>query len=160
MTPKEILAQAMADLGLVVESTFVPWSKSRNYKPGAGVKARTLNWSVTLKRRNDRGDLREVITTDYTAGIGHAPSYPKGGFGYGQGITLDVANALEYETEQGHAARQGSVMVIRGKTITVDACDVVASLVLDASAIDHPTFESWASDCGMDTDSRKAETIY
>jgi hypothetical protein len=38
--------------------------------------------------------------------------------------------------------------------------DVLGSLLLDASAIDHPTFESWAGDYGYSEDSRSAEAVY
>jgi len=31
---------------------------------------------------------------------------------------------------------------------------------MDASALNHDTFESWASEYGYDTDSRDAERIY
>jgi hypothetical protein len=30
----------------------------------------------------------------------------------------------------------------------------------DSEVIDHPNFESWASEIGYDADSRKAESIY
>jgi hypothetical protein len=38
--------------------------------------------------------------------------------------------------------------------------DVLASLVMDSSAIDYSTYEEWAGDCGHDPDSRKGEAIY
>ena len=38
--------------------------------------------------------------------------------------------------------------------------DVLHSLVSDAGAIDHASFEDWAAEWGYETDSRKAETIY
>lgn len=62
MTP----AEAIASLGLTVESVFVPFSRSRN----KAEKNPSLNWKVTIKR-NDR----EVLTTDYMAGMGHCPNY-------------------------------------------------------------------------------------
>ena len=39
-------------------------------------------------------------------------------------------------------------------------CDVMYSLTMDAEVLDCSTFEEWASDCGYDEDSRKAEAIY
>jgi hypothetical protein len=145
MTPKETLAEAMRELGLTVKSTFVPWSKSRNAVAGEHVQVekRSLNWRVELRRsrlshRDDEGEdfaQTVVLACDYTAGIGHAPSYPKGGTS--RGLTLDVAEQLEHETEHGkRCVRMGSVVPIYGKAIEPDACDVVASIVNDTSAID------------------------
>lgn len=152
MTPKEILANAMAHLALTVESEFVPWSKSRSFKPGANIRERNLNWKVTLLHNG-----RKVLTTDYSAGIAHCPSYPKGGY-----ISVDVATKLESETERGKQTKIGGFTghPFLGDTIKPDACDVVYSLALESDVLDHPSFESWAGDFGYDTDSRKAEAIY
>lgn len=152
MTPKETLQAALTELGITVESVFVPWSKSRSFKAGVSVRERSLNWRVTLKR-----GAREIITTDYTAGIGHAPSYKQGAR-----MSLDGEAALIHETEKGTTAKPSANlgMVFAGKPIAVDACDVVYSLVSDSDVIDHPAFESWAGDLGYDTDSRSAEATY
>lgn len=56
----------LAELGLTVESVFVPFSQSRN----KAEKHKGLNWKVTVKRNG-----RDVLTTDYGAGIGHCPGY-------------------------------------------------------------------------------------
>lgn len=44
--------------------------------------------------------------------------------------------------------------------ILPDPVDVFYSLTMDSSVLDSAGFESWAEDCGYDTDSRKAESIY
>jgi hypothetical protein len=183
MTPKETLQAAMLDLGLVVEAEFVPWSKSRSFKSNAKVTERSLNWRVTLKRVTPghcgRGSLctmrpcacrcgacadapigssnaRVILTTDYTAGIGHAPSYKQGR------MTLDTETALAHETEKGTVAKPSANLgsVFSGKPIALDVCDVVSALASDSDAIDHPSFESWAGDLGYDTGSRSAEKTY
>lgn len=59
-------AAALAALGLTVESVFVPFSQSRN----KAEKSPSLNWRVTVKRNG-----RDVLTTDYSAGMGHCPGY-------------------------------------------------------------------------------------
>lgn len=56
----------LARLGLTVESVFVPFSASRN----KAEKHKTLNWRVTLKRNG-----RDVLTTNYSAGIAHCPGH-------------------------------------------------------------------------------------
>lgn len=148
---KHTLKRAIDDLRIVMVATFVPWSESRSYKRDTPVSKRSLNWKITLKR-NDR----EILTTDYTAGIGNAPSYKHGR------LTLDDEAKLIHETERGTKASllsNANFITSRGP-ITVDICDVVYALVNDASAIDSPTFEAWASDLGYDSDSRSAEATY
>jgi len=69
--------------GLTVKAVFIPWTQSRNFDPKkhayqlmrGGVMTTmykywegSLNWKVTLMRGE-----RELLTTDYMAGIGHAP---------------------------------------------------------------------------------------
>lgn len=65
-TKTQTPAEAMAFHGITVESEFVPLSRSRN----ATEDRPTLNWRVTIKRNG-----RDVLTTDYSAGVGHAPGY-------------------------------------------------------------------------------------
>lgn len=54
----------LARLGLTVESVFIPFSASRN----KAEEYKSLNWRVTVKRNG-----RDVLTTDYSAGIAHCP---------------------------------------------------------------------------------------
>ena len=53
-------------LGITVESVFVPFSQSRNKDS----EYPNLNWRVTIKRNG-----RDVLTTDYSAGMAHCPGY-------------------------------------------------------------------------------------
>ena len=153
---KAELEQAITDLGLVVSAEFVPFSRSRSYKKDAKISERNLNWRVSLKRMAvinngyKAGSERTLLTTDYSAGIGHAPSYKQGR------MTTDMVTALTHETE--HGTRYIGRM--SDKQIKPNSTDVVASLLMDSDVLNHSTFESWASDCGYDVDSRKAETIY
>jgi hypothetical protein len=146
--------------GLTVKSEFVPWSQSRSFKPNAKPTDRSLNWRVTLER-----DGRIVLTTDYSAGIGHAPSY-KNRWGAG-GMTRDKCDAIEYETEKGFAALQRSTAIFKGKPIVPNAADILYSLVTDCDVLSYSTFEEWAETFeewaetfGYDADSRHVETIY
>lgn len=145
------LQDVMTELDLTVHAEFVPWSRSRDYQAGAGPDKRSLNWRVTLRRHG-----RDVLTTDYSAGIGHCPSYrPSARW------TLDYAAAIEHETENGRVAyAPGALRPTAGKPILPDPTDIVASLAMDSDVLDHGTFESWAADAGYDTDSRKAEATY
>lgn len=136
------LATMMATLGLTVDSVFVPLSKSRN----AGEKHRTLNWRVTVKRNG-----REILTTDYSAGIAHCPAYSEKSLSLHNTMAFDTA--IKYEVEHGRAFHGR-------KPIIPEPTAVISSIVMDCDVIDYPSFEEWASDFGFDADSRKAESIY
>lgn len=140
-TAKAIEALA-TELGLSMTTEFVPWSSSRN----KGEKQPSLNWIVTIHKGN-----RVVWSGDYGAGMGHCPSYK-------QRITAEVDYAVKAECHDGRAyvARGNRI----GKPILPAFADVIHSLMCDSSAIDHASFDDWASDYGYDIDSRKAEAIY
>jgi hypothetical protein len=147
MTPaQEAARQAISDLGLSIEASFVPYSAQSAEHKHEDIGKRQIEWRVTVKR----GD-RAILTTPYRAGIGHLPSYRQGP------LTVDSANAIQFELERGHEYRAPGYA---GKVILPDAADVLYSLVSDASVLDSGSFEEWASDYGYDTDSRKAETAY
>jgi hypothetical protein len=134
---------------LTIESTFVPFSQSRN----KAEKYRSLNWRTRLMKGE-----REIWAGDYSAGAGHCPCN-KNKRNADKYIT---AVAEKYETENGRAARILGNMVLEEsrKPIFPDSCDVLYSLASDASALDSPTYEDWAGEFGYDVDSRKGESIY
>jgi hypothetical protein len=134
--------QAITELGIRMEATFVPFSQSRHND----TKDPTLNWKVRLYK----GDAtRPFITTDYTAGMGHCPSYKQGR------LSVDEMKAIRRECETGRTGR-----VTFAKPIEPKLADVVYSLVSDAEAIDYSIFDSWAESLGYDTDSRTVEATY
>ena len=102
--------------GLDITAIFVPWSKSRSAVPmektgkvesltqakivtQKDLTARSLNWVVTLTRHG-----RAIVTTDYSAGIAHCPSYQAHTPGTLR-WTVDMVAALEMEIETGRRAR-------------------------------------------------------
>src|SRR5690606_17445995 len=101
-----------------------------------------------------RVDGRPLIDTDYSQGEGHCPS-AKSGLKRG---TLDYESAIGFEVETGKPYGD----MFRTKKIPApDLASVFGSLVQDAQGVlDAGSFESWASDLGYDTDSRRAESIY
>lgn len=158
ITPREKIAAAMAGLGLTVKAEFVPFSASRNAAndPGNKPGSRSLNWRVTLERNG-----RPILTTDYSAGIAHAPCYKQiQGKGIGVRWTLENTEALTYETEKGRAFNFRSRYIQNGKPILPDPVDVVWSLSRDSDVLDSAGFEDWAGELGYDPDSRSAESIY
>ena len=151
-----------SEFGLTVSSEFVPWSKSRNYDPkiGKDTSRKSLNWRVTLKKNG-----RDVLTCNYSAGIAHAPSYKKYNVKqHGELYSLMHGSHLEIEVEQGVESiplMGGDYYAHPTKTpILPDTADVVWSLIMDAEAINHATYESWAADYGYEEDSRKGEALY
>lgn len=152
--------QATIDkLGLLVSSKFIPFSQSRDAKGNYP----SLNWEVTLYTLSPLdGQRRDIVTTLYSAGSGHAPScnHPD---------IPERAYRVAYECEHGFKAagvRWGSKPEAYGaegnkaNALQPRAQDVIYSLVMDSDVLDAGGFESWASDLGYDTDSRKAEAIY
>lgn len=155
-TAKQTAQAAIDALGLTVESTFVPWSQSRN----RGEKSPSLNWIVTVKRNG-----RPVLTTEYMAGSGHCPHYRKPVPANWNRSERDWQPlVLAWECENGFKARAdmfgGLFRADNSVPILPDATRVIYSLVMDSSVLDHATFESWAGEFGYDLDSRKGEASY
>lgn len=140
--------------GISIVSVFVPWSQSRYFKAGSTcARDRSLNWKITIKKSD-----REILTTNYMAGIAHCPSYNDRDFGRPGYMSINRDNALVKETETGRAV--GHITGMSGATINPEIPSVISCLCSDADAIDAPSFEDWAADLGYDTDSRAAEATY
>jgi hypothetical protein len=158
MTPKHKLCEAMSEYGLTMDWTFIPFRGDR--------KERRLQWDITLYHRSaprigDDTLPNDVIVTRYEAGIGHCPSYPA----YGGVPTVAQDSAIDFEVTTGYQARPphgggAGDRFERGARIDPDVAEVMHSLLLDAEAIDHASFEAWAEEFGYNTDSRAAERTY
>lgn len=148
-------ADTMADLGITVESVFVPFSQSRNRDS----KHHSLNWRVTVKRHG-----RDVLTIDYSSGIGHCPGYnkkPHAGFYGSNSVYQRIVTTAE--CEKGKPVKRvlaNDSCVHEGKWIEPNPVDVIWSLVIESDVINYADFEDWAFNFGYDTDSRSAESIY
>ena len=107
--------------GYSLRASFIPWCRSRHYtgRSDEPVDKRSLNWRVTLLHNN-----RRVLSTLYTAGIAHCPSYRR------PYILREDAPALMYETHTGR--RFGTT-----ERILPSLADVIHSLLLDASIFDE-----------------------
>jgi hypothetical protein len=146
---KQEIKAVLDKYGLTVESIFVLFSQSRN----AEEESPSLNWKVTLKCNG-----RKVLTTDYMAGCGHAPSYKQGKQSY------DDRQLIKAECETGYACTQmwamGHIQPMKNKPILPDAADVIYSLLMDSEVLQYSSFEEWAGEFGYDQDSRSAEETY
>lgn len=152
MTP----AAAIESLGLSVDSVFVPFSQSRNKDE----KHKSLNWRITLKCNG-----RAFYSCDYSAGIGHAPSYgKKAPAAWDRPARLWPEMAGAFEAESGFALGPffswSGFRADKSKPIKPDPVNVILCLFTDSSVLDSGGFEAWAADMGLDPDSRKAESTY
>ncbi len=135
----ELRIEAVAEtLGLTMTTEFVPWSASRH----EGATHPSLNWKVTLHK-----GAKPILTTDYSAGMGHCRSYKQGK------MSMDEYDEVKRECQTGHH-KMGSTAA------RLELADVLHSLASDADVIDYSSFEEWADMGGWDTDSRKAEAVY
>jgi hypothetical protein len=169
-TPRERILAFMAAHRLTVESEFVPYSQSRNAKPRPGSDGKpwpSLNWKVRVmvQAQAQPGAARELVATDYSAGIGHAPAMKSSAAKRGPYSEKRNRDELAaWEIENGYPGAWGSMQAPhrapRAKPIEPDPCDVLYSLASDSDVLDAGGFEEWAREFGYDTDSRSAEAIY
>jgi hypothetical protein len=129
ITAQEELDEYIRRIDLTIDCKFKPWD---------GKGEACLKWDVTLRYHKD-----SILTCEYTAGVGHCPSYP--------------AYAAFDECVTGQGPRQNGQ---NGTPIRPDIKDFVQSICLDSSALDYGSFEEWAREYGYDEDSRKAEKMY
>jgi len=150
--------------GISLRSEFVPLSRSRN----VGEPFPTLNWRVTVCK-----DGKHILTTDYSKGMGHCPAWVENP---GRSAPhLDARCAWECESGLVSDVRKnpdGSISFIAkrsplpGGRSAISSVpgpspfDVFYALCLDAEAINFPTYEDYAPELGLDSDSRKGEAIY
>jgi len=160
MKDYEIAAEKLATLctetGLTVSWEFVPFSQSRNKDSDSP----SLNWRacVTLRGRPIAG----LESVDYMQGCGHAPAHKGKAW---QDNRFLKARAVALECETGRIAKRElgghrEPCASRNPIPQPSTVDLLSSLAMDSSAIDHATYESWADDFGYDVDSRKGESIY
>lgn len=157
MTSREKIQAAIRDLDLTIASVFIPFSNSRNH----GAKHPSLNWRITLQRAG-----RAVLTTDYSAGMAHCPSYAAPvAVTWDRPKTMWRETVTRWECEHGFRAKaflrySGFSSGGKPEPISPDSCDVIWSLSRDCDVLDSAGFESWAQELGYDSDSRKAESLF
>lgn len=147
-------------IGLTVDWEFVPFSKSRNAQPdstfGNGKPWESINWKATLKHNG-----REILRTDYSQGLGHAPAMKAKVKANVNQIMRE--NAAREEIESGMVCKWDfgdRPFSTRKPLPRPSVADLVSSLAMDSDVLDHACFDDWAESLGYDTDSRKAESIY
>lgn len=170
---KAAILAALAEMGLTMESTFIPFSKSRN--TAAARKARgdldekgkakdwlSLNWSIRILKGAPTERRILILETDYSAGQGHAPCTKAPGWRE----TIYGMEALTFEIEKGIESGYNKINAVAGygtgtrKPILPDFADVMHSLVSDSDVLNYSSFDDWAPEVGFNPDSRKGESIY
>jgi len=144
------LADALEAAGITIEAVFVPAAK------GTPSKDLRLNWRIAVDVKG-----RRILETDYTQGVGHCPAYKVDAKTLGGRNCVMRWDAIERECITGKSCyTQGSTAWTPKPIPAPTAAEIMYCLISEASAIDHPTYESWASEFGYDEDSRKGEAIY
>ena len=118
-----------------------------------------LTFSVRLTRNG-----REVLTTPYKMGVGHVPKVALLAVRLATPHERHCQNTIRNNKTPHHEA-PGYLSLLekaaRLAKVAPTLADVLHSLVSDGAAyFDAETFETWASNYGYDTDSRKAEQVW
>lgn len=129
-----------------LRSKFIPYSQSRN--KGTFL---SLNWEVTLLYRD-----REILTTEYSAGVAHCPSYKFGDF------TKFTQDKILWECEHGRRCVYGEYTdrFSGREKLEPRLQDFLFCILSDYSVLDYPDFPSWAESLGYSDDSILAKQIY
>lgn len=156
---RESVNRIAQELGLELESQFVPFSQSRNASGDSAMGGKpweSLNWKVTLKQNG-----REILRTDYSQGTAHCPAHKSGARKGASRAMISSAVALEIETgERAQWDFSDRAYSSRKPIPGPEIADVLYSLAMDSDVLDYPCFDDWAECFGYDTDSRKAESTY
>lgn len=167
---KSAILAALDAMGLTMESTFIPFSKSRQTAAARLARGEvddegkasdwlSLNWSIKIYKA---GRSLPILETTYSAGQGHAPCCKAPGWRQ----TIYGMEALTFEIEKGFDSGYNKINAVAGfgtgtrKPILPDFADVMYSLVSESDVIDYNTFEDWASNFGYNPDSRRGESVY
>lgn len=148
-------AAMLADMGVTVECSFVPFSASRNKDEPRP----SLNWRCRVLRNGKA--VTGLESVDYGQGSGHCPAYKAGAKRYP--VKADLQRAIAIECETGRRAMPSMSRGPYATSATISAptaADIISALCRDADVLDYARFEDWASDLGFDPDSRKGEAIY
>lgn len=138
------------ELGLSVSCKFAPLSEPRN----ADEKHPTINWTVSLYKVQSDDYHRLVWRGGYSQGTAYLRTPERF-----KPTNLDGVNAIRQACEYGKGFYASS-LAADVFAVEPTLVDVLVSLLMDASAIDEPSFEDWASSLGYDPDSRKAHAIW
>lgn len=147
----------LADLGFTLTGQFIPFSQSQYAKE----ESPSLNWKLTLLK-----DGRVVLKDfDYMQGCAWAPAYKLSVAKAGGANSILRDRLIRSECETGKVAQPAGEHFDAGhrnvKPLPLPAIeDVLASLFMDASAIDSGSFKEWAADYGYDDDSIKARDSF
>lgn len=150
-TNHQAIEQFMTDNKIEIKQVFIPFSQSRSFKKDAKFSDYNLNWKVTLCVNG-----RDVMVTDYSAGIAHCKSYKQFSNKYDDKKAIEAeCNGMKWQSfGSGHMSPRMNKDMPKCNPL-----DVLHCLLMDADAIDY-TFADWCDNLGYDSDSMKAKGIY
>lgn len=156
-TASEMLVQAIKDLGLVLEYTYIPWSASRQAKEKPDTRTINKAWHWTTKVYHPTTPS-DAFTACYSQGPGvtKTPTWVKAS--KEKQVCMNHAETLEHELQSG-LVWFGSMVSSRKPVKPVDV-DVFGSLCLDSDAVNYKDFADWAENLGFDSDSIKDKAAY
>ena len=140
-------------LGLIIQSTFVPRSQSRN----KAEEDPSLNWLVTLSKG------KKAMTIEYMKGMGHIPGYRQtwGKLSYDQQRQQD-SYKLTCETGKLYRLMVNMDIYLPTDKRVPDPTleEVLYCVALDSAVLNYSSYEEWAHEFGYEEDSRKGEQTY
>jgi len=133
------LTEIAGEYGLTLTFEFIP----QTFPAGTASKDLGMKWLVTVMHKG-----KALLATDYTQGVAHCPSYPKGM--WGRRLTQH-----EYDNILRDCASP------QPKGGPKEPLTALWCIARDCQGVMQTgTFEDWADEFGFDTDSRKAEATY
>lgn len=139
---------------LTVTWEFIPFARSRNKSE----EMKSLNWTFRAARNG-----RKILEGYYSAGQAHCPAYAKRP---GRGAHINHwKKAVSDECESGLIHRppshpEGAWIKTAEPVPSPRLAELLFSLALDSDVLHYTSFEDWATDMGIDTDSRRGEKAY
>jgi hypothetical protein len=146
------LKNLIDEMGITIESKFIPFSQSRNKND----KWESLNWKIRISVKG-----KPILETDYSVGMGYCPSYLAK---YSPEKYPGVEAAVKAECETGYAHQYFDKWAdkVRPTKKKIEPCivSVMRKLVADAEAIDCAGFEDWCRNYWFTADLNKARETY
>lgn len=114
-----------------------------------------IDWRITIHHQG-----RKPLVTDYHQGLGHLPKHPDLAVRWGSSgklkLSIHTHGLITSLLRKGSVNLPGAVV----RLTPPRAIDVLYCLLIDYEVFNYASFEDYASDQGLDPDSRRAESIY
>ena len=126
------LKDRIAELGLSVESIFIPYELSKGAVDNPRTRDRTMNWRIKILQSG-----KEVLTTDFFCGVKSIDDVRR--------VNFETNTGIDYKTKL---------------RIKPDIEDIIFAVVSDADVLNYASMEDWAYNWGYDPLTIEAQEIY